>query len=63
MYKLKNYTSNLLKRSRKRKSMQGLRDNIWTVDLVDIKWFSVDNQRVKYLLVVIGAYSKYALKS
>ena len=43
MYKLKNYTSNLLKRSRKRKSMQGLRDNIWTVDLVDIKWFSVDN--------------------
>ena len=63
MYKLKNYTSNFLKRSRKRKAMQGLKDNIWTVDLVDIKSFSVDNQGVKYLLVVIGPYSKFALKS
>ena len=34
-------------------------DNIWAVDLVDMKAFAKDNKGVKYLLTVLDIFSRY----
>ena len=35
-------------------------DDIWSADLVDMRWSSRENEGFKYLLNVIDVFSKYA---
>ena len=34
-------------------------DEIWAADLIDMQLFSKDNNGIKYLLTVIGIFSKF----
>ena len=45
---------------KKIKVYSSFRDNIWGVDLADMKSLSKYNRRIKYLLGVIDLFSKYA---
>ena len=44
----------------KRKVYSSFKDNIWGVDLADMKLLSRQNKGIKYLLCVIDLFSKYA---
>ena len=44
----------------KRKVYSQFKDNIWGVDLADMKSLSKKNNGIKYLLCAINLFSKYA---
>ena len=44
----------------KRKVYSQIKDNIWGVDLADMKSLSKKNNGIKYLLCAINLFSKYA---
>ena len=50
-----NFIKQLFKNSKKDKFI----DNIWGVDLADMKWLSKYNKVNKYLLCAIDLFSKY----
>ena len=50
----------ILTKFSKRKVYSQFKDNIWGVDLADMKSLSRKNKGIKYLLCVIDLYSKYA---
>ena len=50
----------IIRKFKKRKVYSSFRDNIWGVDLADIRSLSKYNERIKYLLCVIDLFSKYA---
>ena len=47
-------------KNHKRKMYSSFKDNIWGVDLVDVKLISKHNKGIKYLLCVIDLFRKYA---
>ena len=49
-----------IKKFNKRKVYSQFKDNIWGVDLADMKLLSKQNESIKYLLCAIALYSKYA---
>ena len=51
----------VIKKFNKRKVYLQFKDNIWEVDLADMKSLSKQNKGIKYLLCAIDLYSKYAL--
>ena len=51
----------VIKKFNKRKVYSQFKDNIWGVDLADMKLLSKQNKGIKYLLCAIDLYSKYAL--
>ena len=50
----------IIKKIKKRKVDSSFRDNIWGVDLADMKSLSKYNKGIKYLLCAIAIFSKYA---
>ena len=50
----------VIKKLNKRKVYSQFKDNIWGVDLADMKSLTRKNKDIKYLLCAIGLYSKYA---
>ena len=50
----------VIKKFNKRKVYSQFKDNIWGVDLADMKLLSKQNKGVKYLLCAIDLFSKYA---
>ena len=50
----------VIKKFNKRKVYSQFKDNIWGVDLADMKLLSKQNKGIKYLLCAIDLYSKYA---
>ena len=50
-----------IKKFNKRKVYSQFKDNIWGVDLADMKLLSKQNKGIKYLLCAIDLFSKYAL--
>ena len=50
----------VIKKFNKRKVYSQFKDNIWGVDLADMKSLSRKNKGIKYLLCAIDLYSKYA---
>ena len=50
----------VIKKFNKRKVYSQFKDNVWGVDLADIKSLSTKNKSIKYLLCAIDLYSKYA---
>ena len=50
----------VIKKFNKRKAYSQFKDNIWGVDLADMKSISRKNKGIKYLLCAIDLYSKYA---
>ena len=50
----------VIKKLNKRKVYLQFKDNIWGVDLADMKSLTRKNKSIKYLLCAIGLYSKYA---
>ena len=50
----------IIKNFKKRKIYSSFRDNIWDVDLADVKLLSKYNKGTKYLLCAIDLFSKYA---
>ena len=44
----------------KRKTYSFFKGNIWDVDLADMQLISKHNKRIRYILCVIGLFSKYA---
>ena len=50
----------VIKKINKRKVYSQFKDNIWGVDLADMKLLSKQNKGIKYLLCAIDLYSKYA---
>ena len=50
----------VIKKFNKRKVYSQFKDNIWGVDLADMKLLSKQNESIKYLLCAIALYSKYA---
>ena len=50
----------IIKKFNKRKVYSRFKDNIWAVDLADMKSLSKKNKGIKFLLCVIDLYSKYA---
>ena len=50
----------IIRKFKKRKVYSSFRDNIWGVDLTDMKSLSKYNKEIKYLLCVIDLFSKYA---
>ena len=50
----------VIRKFNKRKVYSSFKDNIWGVDLVDMQLLSKFNKGIKYLLCVIGLFSKYA---
>ena len=50
----------VIKKFNKRKVYSQFKDNIWGVDLADMKLLSKQNKSIKYLLCAIDLYSKYA---
>ena len=50
----------IIKKFEKRKVYSQFKDNIWGVDLADMRSLSRKNKGIKYLLCVIDLYSKYA---
>ena len=49
----------VIKKFNKRKVYSQFKDNIWGVDLADMKLLSKQNKSIKYLLCAIDLYSKY----
>ena len=49
-----------IKKCNKRKVYSQFKDNIWVVDLADMKLLSKQNKSIKYLLCAIDLFSKYA---
>ena len=49
----------IIKTFKKRKAHSSYRDNIWGVDLADMRLLSKCNKGIKYLLCVIDLFSKY----
>ena len=47
-------------KKKKRKVYSSFRDNIWGVDLADMRSLSKYNKGIKYLLCAIDLFSKYA---
>ena len=54
-----NFINQLLENLKKRKVYSSLRDNIWGVDLADMKSLSKYNKEINHLLRVIDLFSKY----
>ena len=50
----------VIKKFNKRKVYSQFKDNIWGVDLADMRSLSRKNKGIKYLLRPIDLYSKYA---
>ena len=50
----------IIRKFKKRKVYSSFRDNIWGVDLADLKFLSKFNRRFTFLLCVIDIFSKYA---
>ena len=50
----------IIRKFKKRKVYSSFRDNIWGVDSADILSLGKCSKRIKYLLCVIGLFSKYA---
>ena len=50
----------VIKKFEKRKVYSQFKDNIWGVDLADMKSLNRKNKGIKYLLCAIDLYSKYA---
>ena len=50
----------VIKKFSKRKVYSSFKDNIWGVDLADMKLLSKQNKGIKYLLCVIDLFRKYA---
>ena len=50
----------VIKKFNKRKVYSQFKDNIWGVDLADMKLLSKENKSIKYLLGAIDLFSKYA---
>ena len=50
----------IIRKFNKRKVYSSFKDNIWGVDLADMRLFSKFNKGIKYLLCVIDLFSKYA---
>ena len=50
----------IIRKFNKRKVYSSFKDNIWGADLADMKLLSKFNKGIKYLLCVIGIFSKYA---
>ena len=48
------------KRFKRRKVYARFKDNIWVADLAEMELLSSKNENVKYLLCVIGVFTKYA---
>ena len=51
----------IIRKFRKRKLYSSFKDNIWGVDLADMKLISKYNKGIRYLLCAIDLFSKYAL--
>ena len=49
----------IIRKLKRRKVYSLLRDNIWSVDLVDMQSLSKYNKGLKYLLCTIDLFSKY----
>ena len=49
-----------IRKFEKRKVYSFFKDNIWDVDLADMQLISKHNKRIRYILCVIGLFSKYA---
>ena len=49
----------LIKKIKRRKVHARFKDNIWTADLVEMGSLSSNNKIVRYLLLVIGVFTKY----
>ena len=50
----------IVRKFKKRKVNSSFRDNIWGVDLADMKSLSKCNKGIRYLLCGIDLFSKYA---
>ena len=50
----------IIRKFEKRKVFSSFKDNIWGVDLTDMQLLSKFNKGFRFLLSVIGIYSKYA---
>ena len=50
----------IIRKFKKRKVYSSFRDNIWGIDLADMKSLSKYNKGIKYLLCSIDIFSKYA---
>ena len=50
----------IIRKFSKRKVYSSFKDNIWGVDLADMRLLSKFNKGIKYLLCVIDLFSKYA---
>ena len=50
----------VIKRFKRRKVYVRFKDNIWSVDLAEMRSLSSMNKNVKYLLCVIGVFTNYA---
>ena len=50
----------IIRKFKKRKVYSSFKDNIWGVDLADMKLLSKCNRGIKYLLCIIDIFSKYA---
>ena len=57
---LKNCTNQLLETLKKRTVYSGFKDNIWGVDLADMQSLRKYNKGIKYFLVAIDLFNKYA---
>ena len=50
----------VIKKFNKRKVYSQFKDNIWGVDLADMRFLSKQNKSIKYLLYAIDLFSNYA---
>ena len=50
----------IIRKFEKRKVYSTFKDNIWGVDLVDMQLLRKYNKGIRFLLCVIGIFSKYA---
>ena len=50
----------IIQKSKRRKVYSSFRDNIWGVDLADMKSLTKYNKGTKYLLCATDLFSKYA---
>ena len=55
-----NFINQLLENFKKAKVYSSYRDNIWGVDSADMQSLSKYNKGIKYLLLAIELFSKYA---
>ena len=50
----------IIRKVKKRKVSSSFKDNIWSVDLVDMQLISKHNKGIRYLLCAIDLFRKYA---